>query len=383
MAAHPTLTTTYRARAGLPSTGPIASYLLSLISIKRTNLCLSADVETSAELLQLAEDVGDSICLLKTHCDIVTDWTDRTAQALKEIAKRKRFLIFEDRKFADIGETVQKQYTSGHYRIALWAEITNAHVLPGPAIVTALEKAAEATIAKYNTAVHTEISATPQPQLNGLDVDDDEAQVYNHDESAIESPMEVENDERRLSNAKIMDRKHSVVSVTTSISMRTESISPRPEPETFNEEIFNLDTATELLRLGEAPFLRSMLLLAEMSSEGHLMTPEYQQKTVDIARSHRDFVMGFIAQRSLNSEPDDNFITMTPGCQLPPPGQEGKKLGDGLGQQYNTPHKLIFEQGCDVIIVGRGIVRASDRRSEAERYKRAAWEAYEERIGKK
>lgn len=100
---HPTLTSTYGSRAGLPTTGPLASYLLRLISIKQTNLCLSADVETSAELIQLAEDVGDSICLLKTHCDIVTDWTDRTATALREIAKRKSFLIFEDRKFADIG----------------------------------------------------------------------------------------------------------------------------------------------------------------------------------------------------------------------------------------------------------------------------------------
>ncbi|KAH7406846.1 Orotidine 5'-phosphate decarboxylase domain-containing protein [Phaeosphaeria sp. MPI-PUGE-AT-0046c] len=380
MASHPTLTSTYRARSGLPTTGPLASYLLSLVAVKQTNLCLSADVETSAELLQIAEDVGDSICLLKTHCDIVTDWTDRTAQALREIAQRKRFLIFEDRKFADIGETVQKQYTSGHHRIALWAEITNAHVLPGPAIVTALEKAAEATIAKYNTAVHTEISASPRTlQTNGITDDDDED---THDESAIESPIEMDNDERRLS-IKANDRKHSVVSVTTTLSMRTESISPRPEPGTLNDDVFNLDMATELLRLGEIPFLRGLLLLAEMSSAGHLMTPEYQKQTVDIARKNPDFVMGFIAQRSLNTEPGDNFITMTPGCQLPPPGQEGQKLGDDLGQQYNTPHKLIFEQGCDIIIVGRGIVRASDRKAEAERYKRAAWTAYEKRIGRK
>lgn len=257
-------------------------------------------------------------------------------------------------------------------------------MLPGPAIVSALEKAAETTIAKYNTAVHTEISATPQiGKVNGVDGDDEDPEEDFHNESAIESPIEFENDERRLSNAKVMDRKHSVVSVTTSISMRTESISPRPEPDTFGENIFNLDTATELLRLGEVPFIRSLLLLAEMSSEGHLMSPEYQQRTLAIARSHPDFVMGFIAQRSLNSAPEDNFVTMTPGCQLPPPGQEGKKLGDALGQQYNTPHKLVFEQGCDVIIVGRGIVRASDRKSEAERYRAAAWTAYEKRIGKR
>ncbi|KAH5095714.1 orotidine 5'-phosphate decarboxylase [Parastagonospora nodorum] len=385
MPSHPSWTSTYRARAGLPTTGPLASYLLSLVAVKQTNLCLSADVETSAELLQIAEEVGEYICLLKTHCDIVTDWTDRTAHALREIAQRKRFLIFEDRKFADIGETVQKQYTSGHYRIALWAEITNAHVLPGPAIVTALEKAAEATIAKYNTSVNTEISASPRiQQINGVhddDDDDDDEDAPVRQESAIESPIEMEGEERRLS-IKAQDRKHSVVSVTTTLSMRTESISPRPEPGTFNENVFNLDTAAELLRLGEVPFLRSLLLLAEMSSAGHLMTPEYQKETVEIARKNREFVMGFIAQRSLNTEPDDNFITMTPGCQLPPPGQEGKKMGDSLGQQYNTPHKLIFDQGCDIIIVGRGIVRAADRKAEAERYKRAAWTAYEKRIGK-
>lgn len=94
---------TYRARAGHEATGPLASYLLRLMSIKQTNLCLSADVETSAELLALAEECGDHICMLKTHCDIVTDWTDWTAKALKEIARRKCFIVFEDRKFADIG----------------------------------------------------------------------------------------------------------------------------------------------------------------------------------------------------------------------------------------------------------------------------------------
>ena len=103
MSSHPTLTSSYRTRANLPTTGPLAQYLLSLVSIKKSNLCLSADVETSAELIQLVEDVGESICLVKTHCDIVTDWTDRTSQALREIARRKNFLIFEDRKFADIG----------------------------------------------------------------------------------------------------------------------------------------------------------------------------------------------------------------------------------------------------------------------------------------
>ncbi|KAF2874163.1 orotidine-5'-phosphate decarboxylase [Massariosphaeria phaeospora] len=382
MPPHPSWVSTYRERASHASSGPLASYLLRLMSIKQTNLCLSADVDTSAELLALAEEVGDSICVLKTHCDTITDWTERTARALKEIARRKWFIIFEDRKFADIGETVQKQYTSGYHRIANWAEITNAHILPGPAIVTALHKAAEQTIAKYNTAVHTEISASAPLRIPNYNTDDDEEEGA-VGEIAVESPMDGdEADERRLS-IKALDRKYSVVSVSTTISTRTESISPRPDHTFHPEDAFDTDTATLLSRLGEVPFVRSLLLLAEMSSEGHLLTPEYSKKSVEIARNNSDFVMGFIAQRNLNTEPDDNFIVMTPGCKLPPPGKEGKKLGDALGQQYNTPRRLIFEQGCDVIIVGRGIVRAQDRQKEAERYRSEGWQAYLDRVGDK
>lgn len=72
---------------------------------KRSNLCLSADVETTSELLRLAEECGDAICVLKTHADIVCDFSDRTISGLAEIAARKKFLIFEDRKLGDIGST--------------------------------------------------------------------------------------------------------------------------------------------------------------------------------------------------------------------------------------------------------------------------------------
>lgn len=100
---HTTWSQTFSERAALPGTSPLAAYLYRLIASKQTNLCLSADVTTTSELLDVAEDCGDSICILKTHCDIISDFGARTVKGLTEISLRKRFLIFEDRKFGDIG----------------------------------------------------------------------------------------------------------------------------------------------------------------------------------------------------------------------------------------------------------------------------------------
>jgi uridine monophosphate synthetase len=73
---------------------------------------------------------------------------------------------------------------------------------------------------------------------------------------------------------------------------------------------------------------------------------------------------------------------MTPGCQLPPDAEDedADVQGDGKGQQYNTPGKIVGLMGSDIVIVGRGIIKAGDPVKEAERYRKKAWEAYEERI---
>ena len=137
-----------------------------------------------------------------------------------------------------------------------------------------------------------------------------------------------------------------------------------------------------LEELGPPPHARGILLLAEMSSAGNLLTPEYTAACIEAARENQAFVLGFIAQQSLNQKPNDAFLTFAPGISLPKEGDEAV-TGDGKGQQYRGPEQVMGRDGVDVVIVGRGILGAADRGGEAERYRKAAWAAYEGRIGRR
>lgn len=250
---------TYLQRAELCK-NPTAKKLLTLMEEKQTNLSLSLDVTRKSELLDLARMLGPYICVLKTHIDILEDFDQDTITQLQTIAEQFNFLIFEDRKFADIGNTVTLQYEKGIYRIADWAHITNAHTIPGPGIIEGLKKIG---LAKGH----------------------------------------------------------------------------------------------------------GLLLLAQMSSKGTLITKEYTQKTVAMAEEHKDFVIGFITQQKLSN--NETFINFTPGVQF-------NNANDNLGQQYITPEKAILDNHTDIIIVGRGIYKSNELISEAEKYQLAGWRAYQQ-----
>lgn len=270
---HPTTLQTYGSRAERHR-NPTAKRLLELMERKKTNLCVSVDVTTCEEALEVVRRVGQSVCMVKTHCDIISDFTMEFADELVRLSKELDFIIFEDRKFADIGNTVTLQYSSGVHRIASWSDLTNAHPLPGPGIISGLSSV-------------------------GL------------------------------------------------------------------------------------PLGRALILLAEMSSAGNLATGEYTRTAVRMAKDARDgqdFVVGFIAMSRVDEtagEAEHDWIVMTPGVGL-------VAKGDKLGQQYRTPREVVFDSGCDVIIVGRGIygIQGGEQavKAEAERYRQEGWKAYEERL---
>lgn len=78
--------------------------------------------------------------MFKTHIKVVSDFDDSTVQGLKSTAAKHGFMIFEDRKLVDIGNTVQKQYHGGALRISEWADIVDFSILPGDGIAEALNE---------------------------------------------------------------------------------------------------------------------------------------------------------------------------------------------------------------------------------------------------
>lgn len=199
---------------------------------------------------------------------------------LKTLAKKHNFLLFEDRKFIDIGNTVQKQYHGGALRISEWAHIVNASILPGDGIVEALTQTA---------------------------------------------------------------------------------------------------TSSDTFEHGRE---RGLLLLAEMTSKGSLATGAYTSASIESARKHKSFVIGFVASRALTmietptrATDSEDFVVFTTGVNR-------ATKGDPLGQQYQTPEAAIG-MGADFIISGRGIYATANPIEAAKLYQKEGWEAYEARTDAK
>ncbi len=126
---------------------PLARRLRETMDRKRSNLVLSLDVTRQDEFFALLEQTAEHIAMVKTHVDILEDFDERFVPRLKEMAARHDFLVFEDRKFADIGNTARHQFRGGIHRIADWADFVTVHSVAGPGILPGLFDGSQGTAA--------------------------------------------------------------------------------------------------------------------------------------------------------------------------------------------------------------------------------------------
>ena len=100
----------------------------NIIKTKNTKICLAADHDNSNDLFKTIEELGSYICILKLHYDIIKDFNDKTIEKLIDYKKKYNFLIWEDRKFADIGYIMEKQINN---HIIKWADLISVHPIAG------------------------------------------------------------------------------------------------------------------------------------------------------------------------------------------------------------------------------------------------------------
>ena len=116
---------------------PMVRQYMEVVCRKETLVILAADLRTMEGLSELVDSVGPYIAALKTHVDLVDDWTVSGWATLCAQAKDHDLLIFEDRKFADIGP-ISRGQMAGVYDIRSWANVVTAHGISGPDIVDGL-----------------------------------------------------------------------------------------------------------------------------------------------------------------------------------------------------------------------------------------------------
>lgn len=159
---------TYSERGEMASCA-LSRHLFNLMSEKETNLCVALDETDPERFMNLAERLGPEVAVLKTHIDTVENYTGKLTVELASLAREHNFLIFEDRKFSDIGKTVRNQYTKGIFHIVEWADIANAHAISGPGIIDGLREEVE----NYELLDQRAILLLAQMSSKGNLIDDD------------------------------------------------------------------------------------------------------------------------------------------------------------------------------------------------------------------
>ena len=105
---------------------------------KKNDLCVAVDSTSAKEVLRVVEMVGQPLVVVKLHHDIVLDWTEETEKQMVALANRHIFLLFKDRKLADIGDTVRLQTE----KVVGWADLVTVHEVGEPGVLDGVQTVA-------------------------------------------------------------------------------------------------------------------------------------------------------------------------------------------------------------------------------------------------
>jgi len=226
--------------------------LIDIINTKRSNLCLSLDLTTTDEILNVIEEVGEHICMLKLHSDIIDDFNNDFVNMLITMKDKYNFTIMEDRKFADIGNITSLQHTCKRNQINRWADLVTVHGITGEGVFQVLD---------------------------------------------------------------------------------------------------------------------GIVLVYELSTKDNLIDSCYKRKCNYLLNKYKDKIAGVVCQKFVNN----NILHMTPGVNI-------DITEDNIDQQYRSPNKAIIDDGCDIVIVGRGIYRADNIKEKTKEYQQICWDSYQHKL---
>ena len=119
---------------------PLSHRFMETACEKKSLVVLAADLPTVDGLVQLIDQVGPHVTALKTHVDMVESFSMDDWMRVVDAAKSHGMMIFEDRKFADIGRVSETQM-GGLYDIRSWADLVTSHSVSGPDIVDGIAAA--------------------------------------------------------------------------------------------------------------------------------------------------------------------------------------------------------------------------------------------------
>ena len=134
-----------------------------------SKICVAIDRRTTADIKPFIEALGPHVGCIKLHADMIEDFDASFVEYLCDAKTRFGCLFWEDRKLADIGQTMQHQLCHPLYNIAAWADIVSCHALVGAESLQALSAVAPSMmlvlIAQMSSAGNTLDTAYTQQAI--------------------------------------------------------------------------------------------------------------------------------------------------------------------------------------------------------------------------